>query len=65
MSDICSFSFVKFLMGDRKFTNLLEGLRKGGDFKKVFGESFGATPEQVAAVWIRNPPKVGRLKSGK
>jgi hypothetical protein len=65
MSDICSFSFVKFLMGERKFTNLLEGLRKGGDFKKVFSDSFGATPEQVAAVWVRNPPKVGRLKSGK
>ncbi|MBW8883679.1 MAG: hypothetical protein JF612_02650, partial [Planctomycetia bacterium] len=65
MSDICSFSFVKFLMADRKFVNLLEGLRKGGDFKKVFGETFGGTPEQVAAIWIRKPPGVGRLKSGK
>jgi hypothetical protein len=62
LSDICSFSFVKFLMGDRKFSNLMDSLRKGGDFKKVFGETFGATPEQLAASWVRTPPKVGRLK---
>jgi cytochrome c len=66
MTDICSFSFVKFLMSDsKKFSNLLDGLRKGGDFKKVFGESFGGTPEQVTVAWVRNPPKVGRLKGGK
>jgi hypothetical protein len=65
IADICSFSFVKFLMADRKFANLMEGLRKGGDFKKVFNDALGATPEQVAAVWVRNPPKVGRLKPGK
>jgi len=65
MTDICSFSFVKFLMADRKFTNLMDGLRKGGEFKKVFSDSFSATPEQLAAVWARNPPKVGRLKAGK
>jgi len=65
MSDICSFSFVKFLMADRKFVNLMEALRKGGDFKKVFSETFGGTPEQLATVWVRNPPKVGRLKAGK
>ena len=46
MSDICSFSFVKFLMADRRFVNLMEGLRKGGDFKKIFSETFGATPDQ-------------------
>ena len=62
MSDICSFSFVKFLMSDRKITNLLEGLRKGGDFKKVFSDSFGATPDLLTAIWIRKPPTVGRLK---
>jgi mono/diheme cytochrome c family protein len=59
-ADICAFSFAKFLMGDRRFTNLIDGLRNGGDFKKVFQDSFGATPEQLAAVWVRNPPKVGR-----
>jgi len=65
MSDICSFSFVKFLMGDRKFTNLIDGLRKGGDFKKIFSDAYGATPEQLAALWVRKPPTVGRLKTGK
>ena len=47
-------------MANRGFTNVIDGLRKGGDFKKVFQESFGGTPEQLAAVWARNPPKVGR-----
>ena len=37
-------------MADRRFTNLIDGLRKGGDFKKVFQESFAATPEQLAAM---------------
>src|SRR5262249_37664205 len=60
--DVCSFSFAKFLMADRKFANLLDALRKGGDFKKMFGETFGGSPEQIAALWVRNPPKVGRLR---
>jgi hypothetical protein len=47
-------------MASRSFTNLVDGLRKGGEFKKVFQESFAASPEQVAAVWARNPPKATR-----
>ena len=61
-ADVCSFSFAKFLMADRRFVNLMDALRKGGEFKRVFGETFGGSPEQLAAVWVRNPPKVGRLK---
>jgi hypothetical protein len=64
-TDVCSFSFCKFLMSDRRFVNLVDGLRRGGEFKKTFSETFGGTPEQLAAVWVRNPPKVGRLRGGK
>jgi hypothetical protein len=65
LADVCSFSFVKFLMGQRGFTPLMESLRKGVKFGKAFSEAFGGTPEAAAASWVRNPPKVGRLKAGK
>jgi hypothetical protein len=62
-ADVCSFSFAKFLMSDNKrFITLLDGLRKGGDFGKVFQATYGATPAQVAAAWHRNPPRVKRGK---
>jgi mono/diheme cytochrome c family protein len=63
-ADVCSFSFAKFLMADRRFGNLLDALRKGGEFKAAFSAAFGGTPEQLAASWVRNPPKVGR-RTGK
>lgn len=59
-ADICAASFAKFLMGERQFVNLMDALRKGADFKKAFGDAMGGPPEKVAAVWIRNPPKMGR-----
>jgi len=59
-ADVCSASFVKFLMSDRQFVNLIDALRKGGEFKKAFSETMGGTPEKLAAAWIRNPPKLGR-----
>lgn len=59
-ADICAASFAKYLMGERQFVNLMDALRKGADFKKAFGDTMGGTPEKVAAVWIRNPPKMGR-----
>ena len=59
-ADICAFSFMKFLMADRKFANLIDALRKGTDFNKAFSEMFGSKPEQLAATWARNPPKGGR-----
>lgn len=61
--DVCSFSFVKFLMNDNKrFAALIDGLRKGGEFNKVFAATFGNTPTQLAANWVRNPPRVKRGK---
>jgi hypothetical protein len=60
-ADVCSFSFVKFLMSDpRRFGNLIDGLRKGGDFEKVFAEFYGGTPTQIATAWVRNPPKASK-----
>jgi hypothetical protein len=57
-ADICSFSFVKFLMSDtRRFQSLLDGLRKGGEFTKSFSETYGGSPAQVAKIWITKPPK--------
>jgi mono/diheme cytochrome c family protein len=53
-SDIASYSFVKFLMADaRKHNLLIDGLRKGGDFSKVFLEVYGAGPAQAAQAWAR------------
>jgi hypothetical protein len=56
-ADIASFSFAKFLMADRRFGNLLDALRKGGEFKQAFSSTFGAAPDELAKVWVRNPPR--------
>lgn len=61
LADICSFSFAKFLMADRRFGNLLDALRKGGEFKETFKTTFGGTPEDAAKAWARNPPR-GRAR---
>jgi cytochrome c553 len=63
-ADACAFSFAKFLMADRRFVNLIDALRKGGEFNKAFADTFGASPDKLAATWVRNPPKVGR-RTGK
>jgi hypothetical protein len=59
-ADICSASFCKYLMADRKFVNLMDALRKGAEFKTAFPSAMGGTPEQFASVWARNPPALGR-----
>src|SRR5262249_9079102 len=59
-SDVCAFSFAKFLMADRRFTARMEALHRGGEFKKAFSDAVGGTAEQLAATWVRNPPKSGR-----
>lgn len=59
-ADICSASFCKSLMSDRKFVNLMDTLRKGAEFKTAFAGSMGSTPELLAAVWVHNPPPLGR-----
>lgn len=64
-ADVCAFSFCKFLMADRRFGSLLDGLRNGGEFKQTFNANFGVEPEELTKLWIRNPPKVGRGRSAK
>jgi mono/diheme cytochrome c family protein len=62
-ADVCSFSFAKFLMSDnRRYSALLDGLRKGGSFAKVFEAAYGGPPAQLAGAWYRNPPRVKRGK---
>jgi hypothetical protein len=57
-ADIAAYSFCKFLMAEqRKFQVLMDGLHKGGDFAQLFAQTYGGTPNQAAAVWIRKPPK--------
>ena len=54
-SDIASFSFVSGLMKDKKrFGALLDGLREGEDFNKVFISSYGADPERFVEYWAKN-----------
>jgi mono/diheme cytochrome c family protein len=59
-ADICSASFCKVLMGDRRFVNLMESLRKGAEFDSAFSSAMGGKPGQMAVAWARNPPTLGR-----
>ncbi|MEQ8788145.1 MAG: c-type cytochrome domain-containing protein [Pirellulaceae bacterium] len=53
-ADILSYSYAKFLMSDAgRFNRLLQSLRNGDAFDKAFSASYGGTPEQVAAAWVR------------
>jgi len=52
-ADIAAYSYVKFLMADRKFPTLVETLRKGGEFNKSFSDIFGGSPAQVTQAWVR------------
>jgi hypothetical protein len=65
-ADICAFSFVKFLMADAsKYQNVLNSLRKGDDFTKAFSASFGGSPSQATAAWVRKPPKASKKAAKK
>lgn len=51
-NDIASYSFVEFLMKDRKrFDQLLNALRGDKSFDKSFSSIYGGSPEQVAGRW--------------
>jgi len=49
----------------RKFQVLMDGLHKGGDFAQLFAQTYGGTPNQAAAVWIRKPPKASPKRPAK
>jgi len=53
-ADSLAFSYVQFLMGDtRRFHRFIGLLREGTGFAASFAQSYGAAPEQVAALWAR------------
>jgi len=65
-ADILSYSFVKGLMQNGKAYNaVLNALRSGSAFDKAFSQSFGSTPNQLAAVWARSPVATTKGKRGK
>jgi hypothetical protein len=65
-TDICAHSFVKYLMTDgSKYQALLGALRKGTDFNSAFAATYGGSPSQLTAVWIRKPPKPSKKPAAK
>lgn len=56
-SDICSYSFVKFLMADAKrYQKLIDDLRGGANFDQAFASTYGGSPSQITQSWVRKPP---------
>lgn len=65
-ADVCAFSFVKFLMADAsKYQKILGELRKGSDFTSAFASTYGGSPNQLAAAWVRKPPKPSKRPAAK
>ena len=65
-TELCAFSFVKFLMTDAsKYQKVLGDLRKGTDFNTAFASTYGGTPNQLAAAWIRKPPMLSKRPAAK
>jgi len=65
-TDLCAFSFVKFLMADSsKYQAVLGALRKGGDFNAAFASTYGGSPNQLTAAWVRKPPKPSKKPAKK
>jgi cytochrome c553 len=64
---VAAYSYVKFLMTDsRKFGTLLSRLRQREEFAPAFAQTYGASPNQLCAAWIRNPPaRSGGRRGGK
>jgi cytochrome c553 len=63
-ADICSYSFVRYLMSDsRKFDMLLAGLRKGQDFTQTFSSLYKGSPAQLSVMWA--PKAVAAAKRAK
>lgn len=51
-ADIANFSFVRWLMKDKRFDELMSGLRKGQDFTQTFSAVYNATPAQLSTAWV-------------
>jgi hypothetical protein len=49
---IAAYSYARYLMTDNKrFGNLMDGLRKGGKFDEAFTAAYGGSPAQKAEQW--------------
>jgi len=56
VSEIGYYSFVNFLMSNGKaYPKLIEALQKGTKFDAAFSAAYGASPEQMAALWVKKP----------
>ena len=56
-ASIASYSFARFLMTDtRKFSRLLDDLRKGGKFDDLFNAAYGGSPNMIAPNWYKRGP---------
>ncbi len=55
MNDVANYSFVNFLMNDKRFPKLIEPLKKGAAFDKTFSEAFAGSPAQLADAWVKKP----------
>lgn len=65
-TDLCAFSFVKFLMADSsKYQAVLGALRKGSDFNTAFASTYGGSPNQLAGAWVRKPPMLSKRPAAK
>jgi len=54
-ADIAAYGFVQWLMTDKKrFSNLLDALRNGDDFKQAVAKNYNAEPMQLAAAWAKS-----------
>ena len=58
-ADIASFAFVGALMKNspKQFDAMLDGLRAGEDFDRLFLATYKGTPAQAAGFWVKS---VGR-----
>ncbi len=58
---LASFSYVEFLMSDRRrFTRLMDQLEQGQPFEESFQKAYGGTPQQATAVWAQSLSRSGR-----
>ncbi len=65
-ADIASYSFVRFLMKDAKrFDRLFTQMRSGKTFDQAFGQEYGASPAQVAELWVSDAASAKPSKRAK
>jgi len=64
-NEVANFSYVSFLMNDRRFPKFLDQLKAGTAFEKAFTETYGGSPAQVADQWVKKGVKIKPTTKGK